>query len=339
MLIDLRSDTVTMPTPEMRRAIFEAEVGDDGYGEDPSVHELEELGAAFLGMPDAIFVPSGTMANQIALRTFARPGEVVIVGAGAHLLQYERGASAKNALVQFHAVDDSSGYPNPEEVAKVIGHYRFRGHPVALVAVENTHMSSGGMAIPRDQFERLLEAAQGIPVYIDGARIANAQVTLGVPAADIGRGAQMVSMCLSKGLGAPMGSVLAGSRELVGLARQERALLGGRLRQIGFMAAAGVYALRNNVERLADDHVRALRLATILRERLGEEAVVSPVHSNMVLLRHDRAPEAVAHLAGEGVLANALSERLVRFVTHIGISDEDIEVAADRVLLLIAGTS
>ncbi len=324
-----------MPSPEMRRAVFEAEVGDDGYGEDPTVAELERLGAAFLGMPEAVFVASGTMANQIALRTLAQPGEVVVVGAGAHLLQYEHGASAKNASVQFHAVDDSRGYPEPGQVAEVVTRYRFRGHPVAMVAAENTHMSSGGTTVPRGCFEQLLEAAAGVPVYLDGARIANAQVALESSAAELGRGARMISMCLSKGLGAPMGSVLAGSGDLVERARQERALLGGRLRQIGFMAAAGIYALKSNVERLADDHRRARRLAAILEERVGEGAVASPVHSNMVLFRHDRAPEAVKELADREVLANALSPGLLRFVTHIGIGDEEIEVAGDRVSQLV----
>jgi len=332
-VIDLRSDTVTQPTLEMRRAMAEAEVGDDGYGEDPSVRALEERVAALLGHEAGLFVASGTMGNQVALRTLTAPGEVVVVGRRAHLLQFELGASARNAGVQFVTLADDPGYPDPKEVARAVAEYRALGHPVALVALENTHMPSGGRPIAPEVLSALHEAADGTPIYVDGARIWNAATALQVAPSCLAEGAVMVSTCLSKGLGAPVGSVVVGARDLIARARRERARLGGRLRQAGIVAAGGLYALDHHLQRLADDHARARRLAIAIAAQLPHDrADCLEVATNVVLVRVPDPQAALRALREAGVLANVLPEGVLRLVTHLDVGDEDIDVAAARIV-------
>jgi len=334
-MIDLRSDTVTKPTSLMRRAMAEAECGDDGYGEDPTVARLEEAAAELLGQESALFVVSGTMANQVALRTLTQPGDVVIVGARAHLCQFERGASARNALVQLHTLDDRTGAPEPEAVRATVADYRAIGVQPALVAFENTHMPSGGTPLDPRRFEQLRAAAQTVPVYVDGARIANAAVALRVQPSALTLGVALVSLCLSKGLGAPMGSLLAGHRDTIARARVERQALGGRLRQAGVVAAAGLVALGEWESVLARDHELAGELAARLGKGLGMERV-RWAGTNMVLVEVDEPRTALARLRELGVAANAISATSLRFVTHRDLRDEDIEVAAGRILEALA---
>ncbi|WP_298211092.1 GntG family PLP-dependent aldolase [Ferrimicrobium sp.] len=332
-VIDLRSDTVTKPSAAMRAFMMEAEVGDDGYGEDPTVAALERRVAELTGFEAGLFVASGTMGNQVALRTLTQPGDPIIVAARAHLLQFEMGASAKNASVQLLTVDDRLGYPDPSQVADLVRQYRRLHNPIRLIALENTHMPSGGIPIDQVALETILEAADGTPVYVDGARLWNAAVALDVTPALLCRGVVAVSTCLSKGLAAPMGSVLSGSAEFIGRARLERARLGGRLRQAGIMAAGGLYALAHHMNRLEEDHRRAQRLASIISTQLpATTADVLPVRTNIVMVRVKDPAESARRLAEEGVLCNVLPAGDLRLVTHRDLDDAAIDLAANRIV-------
>jgi threonine aldolase len=254
--VDLRSDTVTQPTPEMREAMAHAVVGDDGFGDDPTVRALEEKFAALMGKEAAIFVPSGVMANQIALRVLTRPGDVVVTGRNQHIVGFEMGATARNSSIQFAAVDDSLGELAIEDVMDIIDAGADHQVPVAVVAVENTHMFSGGTVWNPDRLSSLARAIEGRPLHLDGARLFNASVASGQSLAELAAPATTVMSCLSKGLCAPVGSLLAGSLSLMAAGRIERKRLGGAMRQVGILAAAGLVALDTMVERLAEDHRR-----------------------------------------------------------------------------------
>src|SRR4051812_18967251 len=263
MKVDLRSDTVTTPTSEMRTAMAEADVGDDAYGEDPTVRRLETLAAALLGMEAALYVPSGTMANQIALRTLGVPGTEVLCGARAHVLRHERAASAVNAGVQLRPLPDDDGRLHARDVEHALAGAAHHLPEISALFLENTNMPASGRPASAAEVEEVVDVAHahGIAVHCDGARIWNAAVALGVSPAALVSGCDTVMFCLSKGLGAPVGSVLCGSREHLQVARAHRARLGGQMRQAGVIAAAGIVALETMVERLADDHARARRLA------------------------------------------------------------------------------
>jgi threonine aldolase len=319
-VVDLRSDTVTRPTPAMRRAMADAEVGDDGYGEDPTVRALEEAFAARVGKEAAVFVPSGTMGNQVALRLLGRAGTVVLAGRGAHLVRHEMGAAGTNAVAQLHPLDDEDGTLDPAEVATAIEAVEHHWPEVSAVAVENTHMPSGGTVWPLDRLAAV--AALGVPVHLDGARLFNAEVASGTAAAAFAAHATTVMCCLSKGLGAPVGSLLAGPADLVAAGRDERKRLGGAMRQAGVLAAAGLVALRDHVDRLADDHARAARLA----EALGLDASRCP--TNCVVFR---PPAGTAHvlgvLADHGVLGGTIAPGTIRLMTHLDVDDDGVERA------------
>lgn len=332
-LVDLRSDTVTRPTPEMRKAMADAEVGDDGFGEDPTVAALEELYAERVGKDAAVFVPSGTMANQIAVRVLARPGSAVVAGRRQHVVAYEAGAAARNASVQFHVTPDWDGVVQPEDVVYAMSLAEYHQPAVSLVCIENTHMAAGGVPWTVDQLDALSSAAGRIPVHIDGARLFNAEVATGVTASALASRATTVMSCLSKGLCAPVGSVLAGPQSVIEAGRVERKRLGGAMRQAGVIAAAGVVALRTMVERLAEDHTRARRLAEAVAER-WPDAGLSParVATNLVVFRPPDALAVLAHLEGHGILADMTEPGVVRLVTHHDVDDEGIE----RALLAIA---
>ena len=332
-VVDLRSDTVTKPSAAMRAFMMEAEVGDDGYGEDPSVAELERRVGDLVGFEAGLFVASGTMGNQVALRSLTQPGDPVIVAARAHLLQFEAGASAKNAGIQLLSVEDSRGYPDPNQVRDLVRQYRRLHNPVRLIAVENTHMPSGGVPIGSEAMASLVEAADGTPIYIDGARLWNASVALGAEPAVLCRGAVAVSTCLSKGLAAQMGSVISGSAEFIQRARVERARLGGRLRQAGLMAAGGIFALEHHRPRLAEDHRRAQLLASRIRTQLSPTVADIPeVFTNIVLVAVENPDRSVQALAERGVLCNVLPAGQLRLVTHADLDDEAIELAASRIV-------
>ena len=326
--VDLRSDTVTRPTPEMRRAMADAEVGDDVYGEDPTVNELQEVFAARVGKEAALYVPSGTMAIQLALRLLARAGTTVLAGARQHVVVYENGAGGRNAGVQFTTLPDDDGMLAPEDVAwhveAAAHHYPTPG----LLCVENTHMPADGAPWSVERLEAAVAAADGLPVHMDGARLFHAEVATGTPAAAFCAPVTTVMSCLSKGLAAPVGSVLAGPADVIEAARGERQRLGGGMRQAGIVAAAGVVALRTMVDRLADDHARAGVLAEAVAERWPSGGCdPSAIRTNVVTWRHDDPLAVVEHLRGEGVLAGTIAPGVLRLVTHVDVDDDGVERA------------
>lgn len=322
--VDLRSDTVTRPNAAMRRAMADAEVGDDCYGEDPTTRRLEERFAERVGVEDAMFVPSGTMANQAALRALTRPGDLVVAGARQHVVRFEAGAAARNAGVQFHLVDDDDGTVSSDDLSWAIeagGHHQ--PAPVA-VFVENTHLMAGGVIWPIERLDAI--GARGLPVHLDGARLFHAEVASGTAAARFVAPVTTVSCCLSKALGAPVGSLLGGPAEVLDRARLARKQLGGAMRQSGVLAAAGLVALDEMVDRLADDHDRARRLADAVAARwpsarLRPEDVVT----NIVIFRHDRPAALLDHLARHGIVAGTVAPETVRFVTHPDVDDAAID--------------
>ncbi|MGA2521131.1 MAG: GntG family PLP-dependent aldolase [Acidimicrobiales bacterium] len=326
--VDLRSDTVTRPTPEMRRAMAEAEVGDDGYHDDPTVNALEEAYAERVGKPAAVYVPSGSMANQAAIGALCRRGDLVVAGRRQHVVIFEEGGVAANAGAQIHAVDDADGTISPADVRWAIEaaeHY----HPrPGLVCVENTHMPAGGVPWGIDALHAVVAAAEGLPVHMDGARLFNAEVATGVAAARFAAPVTTVMSCLSKGLCAPVGSLLAGPSDVVAAARTERQRLGGAMRQAGVIAAAGLVALRTMVERLADDHARARRLARAVADRWPESGCdPERVPTNIVVFTHPSPRQVLDHLRHEGVLAGTIAPGVLRLVTHHDVDDAGIELA------------
>jgi threonine aldolase len=327
--VDLRSDTVTRPTEEMRRAMASAEVGDDQYGEDPTVRALEEAFAARLGKEAALYVPSGTMANQLALRVLTAPGDAVVAGASSHVVAYEHGAGARNAGVLFTCSDDGDGTIAEDVVGQAIAGAAHHLPGVGLVCLEDTHMASGGRVWPGSTLDAVAGRARGdgIPVHLDGARLWNAEVASGVEVAARARSATTVMCCLSKGLCAPVGSVLAGPADVIAAAREERHRMGGAMRQAGVIAAAGLVAL-GMVERLAGDHRRATRLAEAV-DRRWPGAVRGPVETNVVVFERPDADRVVAHLEGEGVRVGTIGPGVVRMVTHRDVDDEGVARAVE----------
>jgi threonine aldolase len=335
--IDLRSDTVTRPTPEMRKAMAAAEVGDDVYGEDPTVRRLEERAAEALGMEAALFVPSGTMGNAIAIRVLTQRGDEVLAERRSHVVRYELSGMSVLSGVMPRTVDAPGGHLTPDDVRAAVAPRAYYKSDVSLVVLENTHNLGGGTVQRVEDFRAVVAAARecGFRVHLDGARVWNAAVALGVLPAALVAGADTVMACLSKGLCAPVGSVLASSRERIEEARRARKLLGGGMRQAGILAAAGLVALDSLVPRLADDHANARLLGAALAR--GKGVRVAPVETNIVVatLEGRSAPEVVASLREAGVLANAMDARTVRLVTHRDVGREDCERAAavvERVL-------
>ena len=325
-LIDLRSDTVTRPTAAMRRAMAEAEVGDDVYGEDPTVNALEERVAELMGHEAALFVPSGTMGNQIGMRLLAEPGQEVLCDADAHVVTYEMGAAAAVFGISTRTVVSDGGRL---DAAALIGQVRPRGDwhltSTAAIAVENTHNRGGGLVQPLDQLRTLWDWSReaGVAVHLDGARLFNASIASGIDLATYGRLADTASVCLSKGLGAPVGSVLVGSAERIAVGRLWRKRLGGGMRQAGVLAAAGLHALDHHVERLAEDHAHAQLLA----KRLGVDPAT--VETNMVVLDDVPAPMVAEAAKAQGVLVSQVSARRLRLVTHLDVDRAAVERAAD----------
>lgn len=301
----------------------EAEVGDDGYGEDPTVARLEARVAELLGKETALFTPSGTMANQIALCLLARPGRAVVAGRRCHVVNHELGAAARNALVQFATADDPCGVLDLAAARAAIAGAAHHHVPVDALTVENTAMASGGSALPLAHLDEL--ASLGVPVHLDGARLWNAAVATGATPARLAACADTVMCCLSKGLGAPVGSVLAMPAALRDAALVERKRLGGAMRQAGVLAAAALVALDAGLEHLAEDHARAAALADAVEARWPGSARDPGGHgTNMVVFRHADADAVVAHLAAHGVLAGTIAPGVVRLVTHRDLDDAGI---------------
>jgi threonine aldolase len=324
-VVDLRSDTVTRPTAAMRRAMADADVGDDDYGEDPTVRALEEAFAQRLAKPAAVFVPSGVMANQIALRVLTTPGTSVVAGRRQHVVAYEYGAAALNAGIQFIAVDDADGMVDAADVRWARQATAQHQAAVSLISVENTHMAASGAPWSADRLVDLVDAAGPVPIHMDGARLFNAEVATGVPASAWAASATTVMSCLSKGLCAPVGSLLAGSLDVMAEARLARKRLGGGMRQSGVLAAPGLLALRDMVGRLHEDHVRAARLAESVALRWPTAGLdPSSVRTNIVTFSHPAPEKLLAHLEGHGVLAHAIAPEIVRFVTHHDVDDAGV---------------
>jgi threonine aldolase len=328
--LDLRSDTVTRPGQAMRAAMAAAPVGDDVYGEDPTVNRLQEVAAERLGMETALFVPSGTMANQVALAAQTRPGDVVLAGQGAHLLLYESGAPSALWGVSIQTVG-TGGLVTAEDVARAIPPDDPHCAPASLLALENTHNRAGGRVFPFDQLRSACETARenGLAVHLDGARLWNAVVATGIPAERWAGCFDTVSFCLSKGLGAPIGSLIASKAALAPRLQRARKQLGGGMRQAGIVAAAGLYALEYQVERLAEDHANAAALAEGLSKRGFE--VSPPPETNMVLFRVRDTPGFLRETRSRGLLINPVEEGTFRAVTHLDFDRRDVDDALARI--------
>jgi threonine aldolase len=337
-VIELRSDTLTQPTKGMRQAIATAVVGDEQKREDPTVIELEERVAALLGQEAAVYLPTATMANEIALKILTQRGDVVIAEEHSHVFIAEQGGPAVHAGLFTRPLPGFAGRLAPEQIRAAMTDPRSGHEPVTkLVSLENTHNSSGGRVWPLAELEAVVATARelALRVHLDGARVLNAAVALGVPAAEIGRRFDTVTICLSKGLGCPLGALVAGSQELMVDARRGKHLFGGAMRQAGIVAAAGVYALDHHVDRLAEDHARARRLAEGLAGA-GLELDVDAVETNFVQL--DVAPygltkwDALARLKEHGVgLSATVHATKLRAVTHLDVTDDDIERAIEQI--------
>lgn len=333
-MIDLRSDTVTKPSPAMREAMARADVGDDVYGEDPTVNRLQGMAASLLGKEAALFVPTGIMANQLALRAQTKPGDEVVIEGRSHIVRYEHGAAAALAGVQLHWVTTERGIMTAERVEAAIRPKDPYSLSTALICLEQTHNSGGGSIYPLPVIEaiRAVSRRYDIPMHLDGARLFNAVVATGVSAADYAQHFDTVSFCLSKGLGAPVGSLVVSQRSLIDRMRPLRRMYGGGMRQAGVLAAAGIYALEHNIDRLTDDHVNAKRLADALEKIPGVSVNPSHVQTNIVVFEvagSRSASDIVASLKNAGVLLNAVGPRSFRAVTHLDVSPADIDKAVD----------
>jgi threonine aldolase len=324
---DLRSDTVTRPTAEMRAAMASAPVGDDVFGDDPTVNALEEQVAALFGHEAALFCPTGTMANQIALQLLVAPGGELLAGADAHVLSYELGAAAALGGVSTRTWGSAGAAWDPDEIAAMIRPVGYPSNPTRAIAVEQTHNLAGGtvVALPKLRQLREISATSGVGLHCDGARIWHAHVATQTPLDEYGRLFDTLSVCLSKGLGAPVGSLVIGNREHIARARVLRKRMGGGMRQVGILAAAGRYALDNHIKRLADDHARAKRLA----EGIG----ATTPETNIVLLdltgtKWD-APSLVAAAAEQNVGIVAMLPHVARMITHLDVTDDDVDRAVE----------
>ena len=331
-MIDLRSDTVTRPTAAMREAMATAEVGDDVYGEDPTVNRLEAEAAAVFGREAAIFLPTGTMGNQIAIRLHTQHGQEVICEARSHVLDWEMAMMAAFSGCQARTVAAERGILTWAQIEPAIAGKIYYRAQTGLISLENTHNMAGGTVTPLAVFEEIWTGAEaaGLPVHLDGARVFNAAVALGLPVAELTRGFDTVMFCLSKGLGAPVGSMLVGSREAMAQARIHRKALGGGMRQAGVLAAAGLIALKEMPERLHEDHANARMLGEIVAGEASGVVSLRPVETNIVIFDLEGGRDAavlVGRLKEKGVLAGAVGPRAVRFVTHYDVSRADCELA------------
>jgi threonine aldolase len=337
-VIELRSDTLTQPTPGMRKAIANAVVGDEQKREDPTVNELEARGAELLGQEETVFLPTATMANAIALHLHSRPGDELLAEENSHVLIAELGGPAVFAGLLTRPIATTNGRFGPEEVrARVRARNDSHAPRTRVVSIENTHNSSGGRVWPVAEVAAVAAECRAfdLRLHLDGARLLNASAALGVPAAEIAGHADTVTLCLSKGLGCPLGALIGGSREAMREARRLKHLFGGAMRQAGIVAAAGVYALDHHVERLADDHARARRLAEGLLDA-GMPVDLEQVETNFVQIDVGRLDltkqEALARLHADGIgLSGTIHPTVLRAVTHLDVSDEDVERAIEQI--------
>ena len=331
--IDLRSDTVTRPSPKMREAMASAEVGDDVYGEDPTVNALESRAAEIFGREAALFVPTGSMGNQIAIRLHTQHGQEVVCEARAHVLDWEMGMVAAYAGCQLRTVQAERGMLTWDLVREAVRPNSDFRSPTGLICVENTHNMAGGTVTPLQNLQAIWAGARtlGLPVHLDGARVFNAAAALGIGVRELTSGFDTVMFCLSKGLGAPVGSMLVGSQADMDRARCFRKALGGGMRQAGILAAAGLTALEENTGRLTEDHANARILAECIAQCPAATIDLSAVQTNIVIFRLTSGEDGAAFCAAlkqKGVLASPISPRAVRFVTHLDVSRAQCEQAA-----------
>ena len=340
-IIDMRSDTITLPTDEMRQAMYEAELGDDVHREDPTINRLEELAAHMMGKEAALFTPSGTMSNLIAVLTHTRPGDEIIVGSEAHMFWYEvGGASALGGVVMRTVPNDQEGRMDPSAVEQAIRPQNIHYPQTTLLCLENTHNRCGGAVLTPEYTSAITQLAHqyGLQVHLDGARIFNAAVALDVPASDLARPVDSVCFCISKGLSAPVGSLICGTQEFIEKARKWRKMVGGGMRQAGVIAAAGIVALQKMVNRLAEDHTTARRLAYGLAHIPDISIYPEKVQTNIVIF--DSPPtisgtEFIQRMDAHGVRFINRGERRVRAVTHRMVSAADIDEALERIDRLV----
>ena len=331
--IDLRSDTVTKPTPPMRKAMAEAEVGDDVFGEDPTVNALQEKVARILGKERAIFVPSGTMANQLAIKSHTQPGDEVIIEATSHPYNFEGGAAAALSGIQFYCLKGDRGILDVSQIEEVIRPEDHHFPVTRLICLENTHNRGGGSVYPIEKMAAIhrLAKSKNLQLHLDGARLWNASIAKGIDPKEYAQWADSVSVCLSKGLGAPIGSLVAGSRTFIDRVHRFRKMFGGGMRQVGIIAAAGIYALDHHIERLKEDHQNAKRLALGLQKFKGISINPEHVETNIVILDIENssitAPLVAEEMKKERILIHAFGRAQIRLVTHLDVSSEDIEVA------------
>jgi threonine aldolase len=340
-MIDLRSDTVTLPTAEMRKAVFEAEVGDDVYGEDPTVNKLQDLAAEMVGKEAALLVPSGTMGNQIAVLTHCRPGTEIILEQDSHIYYYEAAAASVFAGVQPRPLAGIRGSLQAELVEWAIRGDDFHLPPTSLICLENTHNRAGGTVVPLEDMKAVYEVAlrHNLPVHLDGARIFNASVASGVPVKEYTACTSSVQFCLSKGLAAPVGSIIAGSRDFIAEALRWRKRLGGGMRQAGIFAAAGLVALETMVDRLAEDHANARLLADGIASLKGIDFNPDDVDTNIVIVKPTTMSiqQLGSELEKRGILTVVIEPDRVRFTTNKDVSRSDIEKTVAAVKEILAG--
>lgn len=340
-LVDLRSDTVTKPSLGMRKAMAEAEVGDDVYHEDPSVNRLEEMVAALYGKEAALYVASGTMANQLAIRAQTHHGDEIIMERTSHPFNSEAGALAALAGVQVNLIDGKRGLMEVEQIKAVVRTPNVHHAPTALICLENTHNRGGGSIWPLDKIRAVQELAHSVEVlmHLDGARLMNACVATGLAPKDYAQYFDSCTLCLSKGLGAPVGSLVIGSKDFIARAHRFRKQFGGGMRQAGILAAAGIYALEHNVERLAEDHLNAKRLAQGIAEIDGLDIDVNAVETN-ILFFHVRKPGLTVpmlldRMKAEGVLMGGTGPHTIRAVSHLDVSKDGIDRAVEVLRKLV----
>jgi threonine aldolase len=331
--IDLRSDTVTKPTLAMRKAMAEAEVGDDVFGEDPTVNALQEKVAKILGKEAALFVPSGTMANQLSIKSHTQPGDDVIIEVSSHPYNFEGGAGAALSGIQFNCLKGVRGFLDASQIEEAIRPADHHFPVTRLVCLENTHNRGGGSIYPVEKMAEIyrLTKSKGLLLHLDGARLWNASAATGIKPHEYAQWADSVSVCLSKGLGAPIGSLVAGSESFIHRVHRFRKMFGGGMRQVGIIAAAGIYALDHHFERLKEDHQNAKRLAVGLREFKG--VFIDPKHVETNIVIFDVAntgttgSQVAEAMKREGVLIHAFGKTQIRLVTHLDVTSEDIERA------------
>jgi threonine aldolase len=342
-MIDLRSDTVTRPSLKMREAMAAAEVGDDVFGEDPTVNRLQEEVATLLGKEAALFVPSGTMGNQLCVKTHTQPGDEVIAERGCHVFNYETAGPAFLSSVQIHTVEGHHGQMEVDAIRRAVRPPIYYMPRTRLVCLENTHNRAGGTIYPLSKMKEIAAYAKevGLKVHLDGARLWNACAATGVTPREYASCADSVSVCLSKGLGAPVGSVIAGNGAFVDDARHYRKIFGGGMRQAGILAAAGLYALEHNIDRLREDHAKAAYLAGELATVPGMEIDLSSVQTNIVIIsveHADKSPEEIQSLLrARGVLLSLGNYLGLRAVTHLDVSMEEVKKAAETVRAVMSG--